>query len=597
MILHYLYVKEYGILKDAHFKFSDRYEIEYNPRKKLLAIKESKERLPADFFSIDIKQRTVDCISALVGNNGAGKTTVARLLGEIVTESCQEQYLLIYTTIEGANDCNLRCCHSFKTNPGLDVPDYLAVDLILGSFWSYKKMQGVKLLYVTNNYDFASKFVQKVSIMDKERVVDLSTGYLLKNEYLKTSLQLGFKKFLAHEKEEILRILWFFNRYNGVEKRPFDIPIPVFICAEEKRLSVGSKHWFLESLKIEKKAGNLSPAQKVLFAFFKNWFSRVCLSSSVDDLRKVLDHILHDVKGKSLSASDKEDKILKYFEKVRHMDYLDNGKPEQVSYRDKDVSAVKKLHGFLMGKPYLFEGSPQDSLRCPIQDISKVQDFCCFLELYFATVSVGEYLNFSFYPYLSAGEIAQHVLYSRIYDHFYPREGEAGGQQDKRRPSKNIILWFDEIEITIHPGLQRQLVENVIRFLETFFHGGGLRFHVIFATHSPILLSDLPVSNVSFLRREDDKTTVLCRDSTELKGLKNTFGANIHTLYRCGFFLKESLIGSFAEQKIKEALSSEINSEKASSTCAIIGEPFVKKCLEWTIRQRKAHKCPKGDGE
>ena len=63
------------------------------------------------------------------------------------------------------------------------------------------------------------------------------------------------------------------------------------------------------------------------------------------------------------------------------------------------------------------------------------------------------------------------------------------------------------------------------------------------ATHSPFILSDVAKTNVLFLDRNGYPQEV---DSM------HTFGANIHTMLKNSFFLKEGAIGAFAKKVIGE---------------------------------------------
>jgi hypothetical protein len=71
--------------------------------------------------------------------------------------------------------------------------------------------------------------------------------------------------------------------------------------------------------------------------------------------------------------------------------------------------------------------------------------------------------------------------------------------------------------------------------------------NIIFTTHSPFILSDLPKENVIFL--EKGKQVYPFEDR------KQTFGANIHTLLSHGFFMKDGLMGEFAKEKIQSIIN------------------------------------------
>ena len=64
-------------------------------------------------------------------------------------------------------------------------------------------------------------------------------------------------------------------------------------------------------------------------------------------------------------------------------------------------------------------------------------------------------------------------------------------------------------------------------------------------THSPFVLSDIPNDQILFLQKNGQPDT---------SNMMSTFGANIHTMLRNSFFLKEGTIGKFAHETIKDAI-------------------------------------------
>ena len=131
--------------------------------------------------------------------------------------------------------------------------------------------------------------------------------------------------------------------------------------------------------------------------------------------------------------------------------------------------------------------------------------------------------------------------------------------------------------------------------------------YIIFATHSPFLLSDIPKQNVIFLDRykKDDIEVKTgnqkfgnCKVLNGLKEKKQTFGANIHTLLSDSFFMENGLMGEFAKNKIQEIMDflndkktiEEISTKEGQIKQVIlsIGEPFLKqKLLEMYYRKFK----------
>jgi len=145
------------------------------------------------------------------------------------------------------------------------------------------------------------------------------------------------------------------------------------------------------------------------------------------------------------------------------------------------------------------------------------------------------------------------------------------------------VILLDEIETALHPQWQKNFINIIIKFIYEIRERGLVstlnKYHFIFTTHSPFLLSDIPKENIIFLK-----------DGKSDKGIKHkqTFGANIHTLLSDSFFMKDGLMGEFAKSKINEIIKnlkdkdyspSEKEEKQVYLTIKSIGEPFLKQKL------------------
>ena len=118
---------------------------------------------------------------------------------------------------------------------------------------------------------------------------------------------------------------------------------------------------------------------------------------------------------------------------------------------------------------------------------------------------------------------------------------------------KNINLILEEIELYFHPEWQRAWVWNLIKMLRGIKYQYIENINVILVTHSPFVLSDIPKNNVLFLKA----------GVPNYEMQMNTFGANIHSLLKNGFFLPGLPMGEFAHKKI-DNLFAEVNSGSLS---------------------------------
>lgn len=141
-------------------------------------------------------------------------------------------------------------------------------------------------------------------------------------------------------------------------------------------------------------------------------------------------------------------------------------------------------------------------------------------------------------------------------------------------PYRSVNIIFDEIELYYHPELQRRFISQlrntlvkVSSYLEKI-----KEINFCFVTHSPFILSDIPKNNILFLNEESEN-------------LKETFAANIHDLLATSFFLKNGFIGEFSKQKIQNVIdllqkdAKNVNSEELLNIINLIGESFLKEKL------------------
>ena len=194
--------------------------------------------------------------------------------------------------------------------------------------------------------------------------------------------------------------------------------------------------------------------------------------------------------------------------------------------------------------------------------------------------------TYELYPSLSSGQKAILFIFARIND--------AIQKINQENPNENILILLDEADLKLHLEWQRQFLYDLIEFLNTYPNN---KFYVLYATHSPMILSDITNDRVVFLKRKDNNLN-FSEDKQDFT--KNTFGANIYDIYSDSFFVK-NFMGVFAQNKINEVIKiideykekKEKNpdefmpNEKALDNLKIvksIGEPLLRNKLEDEIK-------------
>ncbi len=138
----------------------------------------------------------------------------------------------------------------------------------------------------------------------------------------------------------------------------------------------------------------------------------------------------------------------------------------------------------------------------------------------------------------------------------------------------NIIL--DEIELYYHPEWQRMFITHLLDYIgkinpNNLEHIKGL--NITFLTHSPYILSDLPLSNI--LRLEEGGVSKFNRK-------EETFGANIYSLLSNDFLMKDGIMGEWARNKINNTITLLKDKKPISDPdsvrtfISLIGEPIIR---------------------
>ncbi|MBC6606940.1 hypothetical protein H8B13_08935 [Hymenobacter sp. BT188] len=179
---------------------------------------------------------------------------------------------------------------------------------------------------------------------------------------------------------------------------------------------------------------------------------------------------------------------------------------------------------------------------------------------------------------LSSGEHALLNLFSRIY-HFL-----AVNLRDNqfRKLHDHYIVLLDEADLSFHPTWKRRYVKALLQTLPFFFEQLDKHpsIQIIFTTHDPLTLSDLPNQNVVYLKRSSYEEVTNVVDYNDEDRPSSTFGANISELLAGSFFMDGALVGDFAQDVIHDTIkwlksTNKENFDRYSKIIKMIDEPIV----------------------
>lgn len=202
---------------------------------------------------------------------------------------------------------------------------------------------------------------------------------------------------------------------------------------------------------------------------------------------------------------------------------------------------------------------------------------------------------------LSSGEQQKiHIINGVVYHLNNLYSIHNSNPENKRIKYHYINVIFDEIELYFHPELQKDFIYDLLENIRklTYINRDskkrirGLNF--IFATHSPFILSDIPIQNIVKLQYDE-----VLKTSVQLEDGRQTFAANIHDLLANNFFFKDKVfIGAKADDFLKELIKTitglkqnnrKLNEEESfvfEQRASLIGEKFFRGKLLEMIREQ-----------
>lgn len=180
---------------------------------------------------------------------------------------------------------------------------------------------------------------------------------------------------------------------------------------------------------------------------------------------------------------------------------------------------------------------------------------------------------------MSTGEKAYLNFFSRFYEaklQILQKLNNPTFQGNPYQLPETIYLLIDEGEIGFHLSWQQKFVQFMHTLLPPIFsfQDHTVKIQLIFTTHSPISLSDIPNDHIVYLR-----------NGTVDHKVRKTFGANISELIADSFYFSNGLLGDFVKEKINQTIEW-LNNEKDDSNydyhqkfIELIDEPIIQRKL------------------
>lgn len=580
-MLRYLWIESYKNIRSTGFNFDPTLEAVYLPKSGKLTIKDNAENLlPEDFFG-----ERVTLLTGIIGENGAGKSSVVDFIRSVLTNPAPDDATSIppFLFIFGnsiIHSASIKVKLNQQTPIGYKIYNY-EKDKSARSKWPIEAQKHAYIYY--------SNFWENTFIYPRPGLIDVSTNYLFEREFLDSNSQniqitSPLTTYRTNNFLDEIKVISFLKNHS-LKLSPFETPKYLILDIKDPSevLEIGS---FTKAFKKQFDQSKLTILINALNKQVTTASHKSAIEEFIARFILVRFHLLIRKFANEFSQFSKEE--------LRNIVQLQLDTPLQISTELTNlINIIKDFIIFFrnlvdkkMVTPLLSITSGDEKVQRKVElNIENIEKGLAE-EIFFKLAQADDNAQ-TFdvhWQGLSSGQAAYLRLYARLYKAF---EHAKSLNTIHNKDIKSITILIDEGETGFHPQWQKKYIAIALEFLNSIFQ--GYKLQLIICSNSAFIASDIPRSNLLLLRRSK-KVENTCEIVRWEDG--ETFAANIHALLTHSFFLQEGLMGDFSKAKLNELIEylrepNNSKKEKVSNNSYsktrqmrvildIIGEPVIK---------------------
>ncbi|MDY4579061.1 MAG: AAA family ATPase [Anaerobutyricum hallii] len=606
--LHYIWFKDNNTFFNQGINFSSKYNFSYDSVSGKLKVTDPlNEKYVDDFFGNSID------VTAIVGQNGAGKTTLLKFIQSLRNGVIYEDCVVV---CEKNSEFWAARYYSDGRQPtklpieGNNTANIVEIDNIKPEESIFPFSEDIRFIYMTEMFNMSQYEASSPGTSSGD---DMSFAAVL---YRQSEYGDEEKHTLNPVTRYIHRITdwqldFISNGAKYVEK--FDITYPRFLIVKPNYdIFAFEKLYMAVKGKVQNKIRQSSNNEydKEATILSKKLFGTS--ENLKDEYAKAI--IMNIISSFEYDADVSYEKRMALYNKLESSYSSDSGTWKSTENFLKDINKyneeyenslnehngrITKDKGsfYINAKPYIefmkylekfFEGKNLYKhiifdIKIPTSNMTIIYDF---VKEYSKCVLIVDFLSFSWG--LSSGENLLLNQFGKIM-HLLKKDSKGYYLSEDSYPYwpvKNAVIMLDEAEVAFHPAWQRRYFNAFLNFINQNIAKRGTHVQIIIATHSPIILSDIPKQNTVFLKCDNKTKRTTCVKSEE------TFASNIFSLYNNAFFMDESEIGAFAEEKLCKLVKtihslfeepcnvSKTDHKEVRNQIALIGDPYIRRKFE-----------------